>query len=386
MPHPVVSAASQLRDLAIGALPKRLSPVAESKARWSPERAQAWSENVGWLAGCNFTPSTAGNQLEMWQANTFDPETIERELAWASELGLNTIRVFLHSLVWETDGNRFLDRVDEMLAIAHSQGISVMPVLFDGVWNPHPRLGPQKDPRPRRHNAMWVQDPGAKILSNPARWETLKPYLQAVLSRFGGDSRVVVWDLFNECDQRNAISYARSEVLRKTKRADALLNKAFDWATEVDPDQPLTAGVFTGVSGAVELVSRANRTMLGRSDVISFHCYSRRRRLENAIDHLARYGRPLLCTEWLARPLGSTVDLLEVFAARQVGAYCWGLVDGRTQTRYSWTSWLREPADDDIWFHELLHADGTPFDANEALMIRAIAERNGPSPGSSANR
>jgi hypothetical protein len=372
MPHPLIALAGQGLDTAKAAVPTRFSAPAASRARWSGERARTWRRDVGWLVGCNFTPSTAGNQLELWQAATFDPETIDRELGWAADLGFTSIRLFLHDLVWLVDGDAFLDRVDEVLAIADGHGIGVMPVLFDGVWHPNPRPGPQPEPRPGVHNSTWVQGPGAAVLADPRRWDDLRPYVQSTVERFGADPRIHAWDLFNEPDQRNVVSWARLEIGAKTSMADGLLNRVFDWCQEVDPDQPLTAGVFVGVSGSVERVSRINRTMLSRSDVISFHSYAPRARLLRTVDHLARYDRPLLCTEWLARSLGSTVDLLEVLADRDVAAYCWGLVDGRTQTKYPWTSWWRRTKPDAVWFHELLHPDGTPYDAAEADLWRRV--------------
>ena len=66
--------------------------------RWTMEQAQAWYESHPWLAGANFVPSTAINQLEMWQAETFDPATIDRELGYAQSIGMNTMRVFLHDI------------------------------------------------------------------------------------------------------------------------------------------------------------------------------------------------------------------------------------------------------------------------------------------------
>ena len=85
--------------------------------RWSQEKAEKWYEDHGWVAGCNFTPSTAINQLEMWQAETFDPETIDRELGWAEELGFNCMRVFLHHVAWEVDQEGFKDRMNKYLEI-----------------------------------------------------------------------------------------------------------------------------------------------------------------------------------------------------------------------------------------------------------------------------
>ena len=381
MPHPIVSLAMTLAGMARGAYPRRWTAPVPSIARWSIDRALRWRHDTGWLNGCNFVPSSAGNQLEMWQPETWDPETIDRELAWAADLGMNSLRVFLHDLLWKVEGPSFLDRVDQFLAIADRHGLSTMLVLFDGVWNPDPAPGPQGEPLPRRHNALWVQSPGRDILGDPTRWSELRPYVDAVVGRFKSDPRVVAWDLFNEPDQSNPFSYPRQELYGKTRLADGLLNQVFDWCQAIDPEQPLTSGIYLGVNGAAEHVSRLNCTMLARSDVISFHSYAPRIKLLGTIAYLARYGRPLLCTEWMARTLGSPVALVRDLADHDVDAWCWGLVAGRSQTRYPWTSWLRRPADDSgPWFHDLLHADGRPYDESEAAMLRSVSERKKSSP------
>ena len=67
---------------------------------WPAEKAQMWYDNQEWIVGANFTPSTAINQIEFWQEATFDPQTIDRELGYASSIGFNTMRVYLHYLVW----------------------------------------------------------------------------------------------------------------------------------------------------------------------------------------------------------------------------------------------------------------------------------------------
>jgi len=372
----ITSAGRLAAGLAWGAVPGSWVPPVPSRARWSTGRATEWQRDTGWLVGCNFIPSTAGNQLEMWQADTFDSTTIDRELGWAAALGFNSVRVFLHDLAWAADPEGFLGRVDRMLGLAAGHGITVMPVLFDGIWDPHPHVGPQPEPRPGVHNSIWAQSPGAAVVADPARWDGLRPYVDAVMGRFGTDPRVVVWDLFNEPDSPNP-AYFRAEVPGKAALMAALVDRVFDWAQAAAPDQPLTVGVYLGIDGAVERAGALHRTALARSDVISFHSYSPRARLGRTLDHLSRYGRPLLCTEWLARSFGSTADLLEVFAAREVGAYCWGLVDGRTQTRWSWTSWLRRQPADAPWFHELLHADGHPWDEAEADLIRRVTGASG---------
>ena len=348
-------------------------PRLRSRARWGVERSQAWADCAGWLVGCNFTPSTASNQLELWQLDTFDPATIDRELGWAAALGMNSIRLFLHDLMWELEGDAFLDRIDRVLNLAAGHGISVMPVLFDGVWDPDPRPGEQRHPRPGVHNSTWVQGPGATVLADRSRWRSLRAYVEAVVGRFGDDDRVIAWDLCNEPDSPNPAWAGRDPAGKSALVAD-LLDQVWDWAAAVDPVQPLTVGVFLFPDRHPERASRVARIALERSDVISFHAYVGDDALEATIEGLARSGRPLVCTEWLARPK-SPASQLATFQRHGVSAYCWGLVDGRTQTRFPWASWVRSTPEGAPWFHDLLHGDGTAYDPAEVALFRELTAR-----------
>jgi hypothetical protein len=348
-----------------------------NRARWNTELAARWATETGWVVGCNFTPSSASNQLEMWQADTFDPETIGRELGWAADIGMNSIRLFLHDLMWVLEGEAFLHRVDRVMDIAAGHGISVMPVLFDGIWDPEPRPGPQRAPRRGVHNSTWVQGPGAAVVADRSRWDSLRPYVDGVMERFGTDERIVAWDLFNEPDSPNP-AYLRRDPTRKRQRIADLLELVWDWAAEVDPSQPLTVGVYLKPwAPHPERASRVARTALERSDIISFHCYEPEPVLQRAIDGLRSLGRPLVCTEWMARPT-SPPALIEVFRRTGVGCYTWGLVDGRSQTKYPWSSWVRRSTDRTPWFHELLHPDGTPYDHEEKELFRRATGHSTP--------
>jgi hypothetical protein len=149
--------------------------------RWAAEHARAWFTAQSWLVGCNFTPSNAINQLEMWQAATFDPETIERELALAASVGMNAVRVYLHDLVWLDDPKAFLRRIHVFLGIAERHGIGTMLVLFDSCWHPEPVSGPQRDPLEGVHNSGWVHSPGVPTLRNVAEHPRLEDYVRVSL-------------------------------------------------------------------------------------------------------------------------------------------------------------------------------------------------------------
>ena len=343
-----------------------------SRNRWDFERARRWQTERGWRVGCNFAPSGASNPLEMWQEATFDLPTLERELGWAADLGFTSLRVFLHDLAWEQDPAGFEARMDTFLAAADRRGIATLPVFFDGVWNPAPAPGAQPEPRPRVHNAGWVQSPGARVLSDRARQDALAPYVQGVLDRFRDDPRIDGWDLFNEPDNPN-FAYRDEEIPDKAARALELVRKTFGWAREVDPSQPLTVGVWVGDWADSEALSEMSRTSLESSDVISFHCYGDLGELEQRVETLRRFERPLLCTEFMARSAGSTFDPhLGWMKNVGVGAYCWGFVAGRTQTQYPWVSWVKPfDAEPDPWFHDILRPDGTPWDPREVAYIRS---------------
>ncbi len=357
-----------------------LGTHADARERWPAEEANAWYARQPWLVGCNFSPSTAINQLEMWQADTFDPETIDRELGWAADIGFTSVRVFLHNLLWEQDREGLLTRLDKFLEIADKHGIGVMLVPLDGVWDPRPKAGKQREPRPHVHNSGWLQAPGAEILRDPARHDELKPYIVGLIEHCRGDKRVQAWDLFNEADNPNRNSYG-AEGLKtelpedlKVEMATRLMARLFVWAREAGATQPLTAGLWRDDWSSDDRLSPFNKLLLDESDVISFHCYGPPQNMKDRVAELRRFGRPLLCTEYMSRGSGSTFDpIMGDLKEQKVAAYNWGLVDGKTQTAYPWETWQKPyTAKPDLWFHEIFWADGRPYDAKEVQYIKSV--------------
>ncbi|HSP54656.1 MAG TPA: 1,4-beta-xylanase [Dehalococcoidia bacterium] len=344
-----------------------------ARKQWAPEEAREWYDRQPWPIGCNYIPSNAVNQLEMWQTDTFDEAVNERELGWAAGLGFNTVRVYLHDLPWSQDAGGFLGRIDRFLAIAARHGIRPLFVLFDGVWDPYPKPGPQPAPVPHIHNSGWAQSPGAEILGDPARHDEMEPYVAGVIGHFRADPRVLGWDLFNEPDNPNT-PYRDRELPDKAEKAFALLRKAYAWAREAGPEQPITSGVWRPEWVFTGALSEMDRFQLTESDVISFHAYVGRPTVEARLAELESYGRPVLLTEYLARPFGNTFKaILPLLRERKVAAYNWGLVSGKTQTVYPWDSWARRPdREPAVWFHDIMRADGTPYDPGEAEFLRTI--------------
>lgn len=346
--------------------------------RWSPERARRWHRAQGWLVGANFIPANAINQLEMFQPGTFDPRRIDSELRMAKLLGLNTVRVFLHDLLWVQDRVGFQRRLARFVDICAHHEIKPLFVLFDSCWDPHPRLGKQRAPTPGVHNSGWVQSPGAGHLDDRRHRRVMRDYVVGVLSQFRHDKRVLGWDLWNEPDNP-ADAYRKVERKDKVDLVADLLPQVFQWARSVDPIHPLTSGVWDGVWGDARRRNTINRIQLDLSDVITFHSYAEPKGFEARVEELTPMGRPMLCTEYMARTLGSTVEsILPITKRRNIGAYTWGFVAGKTQTYLPWDSWDRPVRAPKLWFHDLLHADGSPYRASEVNVIRELTGKRRP--------
>jgi cellulase (glycosyl hydrolase family 5) len=343
-------------------------------ARWTEKTAKEWYEKQPWLVGSNYIPSTAINELEMWQASSFDPQRIDKELGWAESLGLNTMRVFLHDLLWQQDPEGFKKRLDTFLSIAQKHKIRPLFVLFDSCWDPNPKLGKQRAPRPGVHNSGWVQSPGAAALKDPSEYPRLEAYVKGVVGAFAKDQRILGWDVWNEPDNTNDGSYASSEPPDKQELVRALLPRVYDWAREAGASQPLTSGVWKGDWSSLDKLEPMERIQLALSDVVSFHNYDGPEVFEKRVQSLQQYYRPILCTEYMARGNGSTFQgTLPLAKKYHVAAINWGLVAGKTQTYLPWDSWKdpyvnREPA---VWFHEIFRTDGKPYRPDEADFIRA---------------
>jgi hypothetical protein len=347
---------------------------AAARDRWSPSQAAEWYDRQPWRVGSNYTPATAINQLEMWQAETFDPVTIDRELGWAQMLGMNTMRVFLHNLLWEQDPKGFAKRIDTFLAIAARHQIKPLFVLFDSCWDPEPRLGPQHPPIPGVHNSGWVQSPGRARLGDFSQYPKLRAYVEGVVGQFGKDERILGWDVWNEPDNDGGGNYGPEE--GKQRLVAGLLAQVFDWAQAQNPTQPLTSGLWRDDDWSSAHLSAIEQTQIDRSDVVSFHDYNWPEVFERRVKLLQTYGRPLLCTEFMARGNGSTFDgSLPIGKRNNVAMFNWGFVDGRTQTRLPWDSWQKPYTRDEptLWFHEVLRKDGTPYRQAEVELIRRLS-------------
>lgn len=357
--------------------------------RWSKEKINKWYDKQPWLVGSNYVPATAINQIEMWQASTWNPERIDLELSWAEEIGMNTLRVFLHDLVWADDEEGLYSRMDEFLTICKKHKIKPWFVFFDDCHHPNPKLGVQPLPVKAYHNSGWNNSPARELaerysIGKATKEEVarLKGYVQHTMKRFKNDKRVLLWELYNEPGRDNRLGGSFGD------RSNQLVYDSWVWAREINPSQPITSTTEGSVGKINIKINRIN------SDLHSLHSYSNWEKVKkNTVGPYEVDGRPILLTEWLARNNGSTVaELLPKLKEEKIGAVNWGFVSGKTGTVWAWSSLKgrdveKERADGNVihpgeefpepkvWFHDLFRFDGTPFDENETKIYKELTKK-----------
>lgn len=325
--------------------------------KWSKAKANAWYAEQPWYSGSNFQPSSAINQVEMWDATTFDAKTIDKELGWASELGFNVMRVYLSSEVWKKDPAGYKKRINEYLTISDKHGIKALFVFFDDCWNPETVAGKQPEPKPGVHNSGWVRDPAVSLRQDTAKlFPVLEKYVKDVLGAFKNDKRILLWDLYNEPGN----SGHGIESL-------PLLRNVFKWAREVKPSQPISAGLW--YFGCNEL----NMFQIENSDIITYHNYSDERNHQMWIDFLKMQGRPMICTEYMARRNNSRFEnIMPILKKNKIGAINWGFVSGKTNTIFAWDEPKPNEKEPVLWFHDIFRQDKSPFDQKEVDFIKQM--------------
>ena len=340
--------------------------------RWSSKKIIEWYSEQEWLIGSNFLPSTAINQLEMFQTETFDEKTIRKELGLAKSLGFNSMRVYIHDLLWEIK-DEFLINFEKFLSICEENNIKPIIVLFDDCHRANPKLGAQYLPVKGIHNSGWSQSPGHKIVKDinngyMSELKRLKNFTQEILDLYRNDQRILLWDLYNEPGQFGI-----------GEQSLDFLELVWDWAFEVRPDQPLTSCMDGSIGEKIIALNSE------KSDVITFHTYEADK-LEPTIKKLSNFDRPIICTEYMAREFGTTFEFsLPIFKKHNVGCYNWGFVAGKSQTHFGWETILKlkesvenkdfvtnikEIPEPKIWFHDIYRMDGSPFDQKEIDFIK----------------
>ena len=345
---------------------------------WSKEKAWDWYQKRPWIRGCNYMSADCANRIDQWQADGFEQrlETTDRELALAAQTGFNSIRIIPEFIVWDQEHDSFLKRFDRYLDVCAKHGITCMVVLANDCMRPkgleinrlgrqHVAWGYHGGRKLSQHDSIGI---GYHVLDEP---ETAPRYFEMVremVVRYKNDERIIIWNVYNEVGNSG-----RKEITLPN------LKRIFEICREIDPVQPLTCETWS-LGGEIENLPEAERYALEHSDIISYHSYSDYITNIKIIRALKQLGRPILCTEWLARCLDNNVrEMFPLFYIERIGCYNWGFVAGKSQTYEPWNSlWKQyednpnEKIDFTKWFHDLYRPNHKPYDPKEIEIIKSI--------------
>ncbi len=143
------------------------------------------------------------------------------------------------------------------------------------------------------------------------------------------------------------------------------------WAREINPTQPLSVGVWD------HRLLELNKFQLENSDIITYHNYSDEIDHQAAIDSLKKLDRPMICTEYMARKRNSLFsNIMPILKEQNIGAINWGLVDGKSNTKYAWDEPIPDGSEPELWFHEIFRQDGSPYKQEEVDLIIELTGKN----------
>ncbi|MCX8473179.1 MAG: hypothetical protein ORN85_05965 [Sediminibacterium sp.] len=335
--------------------------------QWSKEQAWQWYNNQPYLIGCNYTPAYACNEIEFWQQESFDTNAIEKELALCQKWGINTLRVYLHFLIWLNDST-YKKRIHSFLNLTTKHNIKPMFVFWDDCWNNKAIWGKQPPPKPCTHNSQWLECPGNGLKDSLKFFPILLEYVSDIINYFKNDTRILMWDLYNEvgCQGKEykSISNEKAGSLE-------LLKATYLLARKIRPIQPLTA-CFAPVSKNMN--EEFYQWQTKECDVFTFHVYENYKGTFKFVEDCKKRanGRPMICTEYLARKYGSTFsEILPLFKENNIGALNWGCVAGKTNTKYPWEN---NTCDPQPWFHEIFTESYQPYKQSEVNLIKLMAQ------------
>lgn len=352
--------------------------------RWSKERVWKWYDKMGWLRGCNFVPSNCMGFLDMFQNYDYEEHIAcaDEELALAHELGFNSVRFLLNFNVWRMEHDDLLQHFDAYLELCQKHGMTAIVMLGcdccmpkDKLYQP-PKMGERKVDwgwhGGKKHSVFEDRtEMGYHLLDVPEFRDMYYEFVREIVILHKDDERICVWDLYNEPGNCN-----RDEVTLPH------LKRFFEIAREIDPIQPLTSCLWRWDDVQFENPTPCAQFCLDNADVITYHNYENMEKNVKIIRYLRKFGRPIMNTEWLARPLGSNIaDLFPLFYLENVSCYNWGLVAGKSQYYECWNNlWDRYDAGTDtstdfrFWFHDLYRPSLRPYDPHETELIRRICD------------
>ncbi len=349
---------------------------------WSKEKIWEWYNARPWIRGCNYMSADCANRIDQWQSLGFEErfETADKELALMAETGLNSVRLIIEFIVWEQEHDSFMERFERYIQMCANHGISCMIVLANDCMRPKGfevnKLGEQRvdwgyhgGRKVSQHGIF--SDMGHHIFDEPERAPKYFEMVREIVEKYKNDERIIMWNVYNEVGNSN-----RSSVTLPN------LKKLFEIIREIDPIQPLTCETWSQQTGEFEKLPEVEKFALENSDIISYHSYSDYMSNIRMIKALKEFGRPIMCTEWLGRCLGNSVqEMFPLFFLEKIGCYCWGFVAGKYQTyepwNGTWENYEKDPnfkVDFTKWFHDLYRINHRPYDPKEIEIIKELSK------------
>ncbi len=349
-------------------------------SQWSNEKAWEWYRSLPFLRGSNFIGSDCANRRDFWQSYRHEERlvTAERELALSEKTGFNTVRIIMDFDVYYQEPESYMKVLEDYISLCAKYHQYVMIVLTCEAQLPRGMDEPFVPKKLGEQEYALGYHQGRAPLSPemtakaPYHWlergELVEPFMKMIgdtVEKYKDDPRVICWNVYNE----PGITIAR--------RSLPLLEKLFAFIRGIGPSQPLTADIWRGMKNG-EPVTPEEKWSAENSDVISFHSYSPYPKFVLLCEDLKKYGRPLLCTEWLNRINHNDVkEIYPFFYYAGIASYCWGFVVGKTQTNEPWESlWNQyydptKNVDYDFtkWQHDLFRPSLKPYDPKEIELI-----------------
>ena len=373
--------------LSVMAVLVAFAATAERQGPWTKEKAWAWHDAQPWYRGCNYMPASAANRVDQWQSYGSEARfaEVEREFALAQEVGFNAMRILIEwqgFAVWLQEPDAFRANFERYLALMEKYGLKAFVVLGNDCSRPKfmwtmPKLGEQEydvgyhgGRRKTQHGGF--SEPGYLIVDEPEYREKFFAFCRELVTKYAHDGRVVMWELWNEPGAGN-----------RGMMSAQILKDLFALCWEIDPDQPLSANLWSRSTGLVlqgKDPHPVEKLAMDLSDVITYHGYFDIQRQVRLSDELTkRWGRPLYNTEWLLRIEGCDFpDNYAFMARRKIGALNWGFVNGKYQTHEPYEPCWRTKfeyggrGDPTKWMHDLFRISHHPYDPYEIAVARNV--------------
>ncbi len=354
------------------------------RRQWTKEEAWTWYNRQPWIRGWVGYPSNCVNRIALWQKHNHQAvtEQIEREFALAKETGFNAVRTVIQFEVWYHEHDSFMANLEDYFMLADKYGLKVLLTLGNDCCAPKefyvpPVFGEQPvdwgyhSGISHGPHAGGYTAPGYQLIDDPLYTEEYYRMVDEIAAKYAKDPRLQVWNIWNE------IGNNRREMMSVPH-----MERFFEIVRSHDPIQPLTAECYR-YSADNRVTTPAEIRAMELSDVISFHCYLTFDRTVQLIEHLKEtYDRPLFCTEWLHRIGNNRVEeIFPLFYLEKVACYCWGLVQGFSQTWEPHGCFMQQIADPNyhgslqlhLWQHDLYRFNGLPYIASEIALIQKFA-------------